>query len=62
LLGVADLGDSEAEVFGYFYGFALAYHFVVDHQFQGLVVAFGEFDDGAYAEAHDLVDVELTLG
>jgi hypothetical protein len=58
---VADLGDSKAEVFPDFDGFAVADGFVVDAELEGFFAAALEFDDGADAKAKDLGEVELSL-
>src|SRR3954470_20016830 len=59
---VADLVDLEAEVFADLDGVAEADGFVVDQEFEGLVIGLEELDDRAGAEAHDLGERELALG
>jgi hypothetical protein len=60
--GVADLGDAQAEVLADFYGVAGADAAVVDEEFEGLLGAFGELDDGSDADAHDFLERDFPLG
>jgi hypothetical protein len=61
LASIADLPDSQAEILADFYGVAKGDNFVIDEKFEGLLAAFGEFDDGAGAEAHDFMAIHFSL-
>jgi hypothetical protein len=62
LFGIADLADAKAEVLADFDSFAQGDDFVIHEEFERLIAAFGEFDDGAGAEPHDFAAIHFSLG
>ena len=59
IFGVDNIGDASSEVFIDDNDFTASDEMVIDEQVDGFVGGFEEFDDGAFAEAEDILDLDI---